>query len=61
MTSQQKLDAKVSKLSIDQLKEIANKCFHDHRDGAEIIMDAALAALMKLLPEAEFVAFCDAV
>lgn len=61
MTSQQKLTTKVSKLSVAQLKEIANSCFNDTREGAEIVMQAALDRLMALLPEAEFVAFCDAI
>lgn len=59
MTAQQKFTAKVSSLSIPMLKEVANKMMADTRAEADMVLSAALDALMAKLPEAEFVAFCE--
>ncbi len=59
MTAQQKFTAKVSGLSVSMLKEIAIKMMADTRAEADMVLSAALDALMAKLPEAEFVAFCE--
>lgn len=55
-----KINAKVSKLSLEMLKEMAAKLFSDTRDGSEIVFSAVISALETKMPEAEFVSFCDA-
>jgi hypothetical protein len=59
MTAQQKFTAKVSSLSVAMLKEIATKMYTDSRDEADMVLSAAIDALMTKMPEAEFVAFCE--
>ena len=60
MTAQQKLTARVAGLSTAMLKDMAGKLLADQRDGSEIVLSEVLDALMGRLPEAEFVAFCEA-
>jgi len=59
MTAQQKFTAKVSSLNVPMLKEIALKMMAEPRAEADMVLSAALDALMAKLPEAEFVAFCE--
>jgi hypothetical protein len=56
-----KISAKVSKLSVAMLKDMAVKLFDDTREGSDLVMTAVLNQLEARLPEAEFVAFCDAI
>lgn len=56
-----KINAKVSALPVKTLKEMAVKLFNDTREGSEIVLSAVLTALEAKIPEADFVAFCDAI
>jgi hypothetical protein len=60
-TDMDKINAKVSKLSTEALKDMAAKLYVDNRDEAQIVFSAVLDALMGRLPEADFVAFCASV
>lgn len=60
MTNAEKIEARVSSMSVEALKAMARQLFTDTRDGAEIVFSAVLAALDAKMPEAEFVAFCEA-
>lgn len=55
-----KINAKVSKLSLSMLTDMAAKLFADTRDGSEIVFSAVLGELERRMPEAQFVAFCEA-
>lgn len=57
----EKIEAKVAALSTKTLKEMVAQLFNDSRDGSEIVLSAVLNALEKRLPEAEFVAMCEAI
>ncbi len=57
---QQKIDAKIAKLSVPALKDMAAKLMVDQRDGSEIVLSAVMASLMRRMPETDFVAFCEA-
>lgn len=54
-----KIEAKVSTLPLNNLKEMAQMLFSDVRDGSEIVLSAVLDRLMVIMPESEFVAFCQ--
>lgn len=56
-----KINAKVSKLSVPMLKDMAVKLFSDTREGSDVVMSAVLNQLEARMPGAEFVAFCDAI
>lgn len=56
----EKITARIAKLSTEMLKDMIRKLNNDFRDGADLVQSAALDALMSRIPEAEFVAFCDA-
>lgn len=55
-----KIEAKVAKLSTSMLQEMVPTLFASDADGSEIVLSAVLAQLEKRLPEAEFVAMCEA-
>lgn len=56
-----KIEAKVSALPVKTLKEMAVALFNDTREGSEIVLSVVLSTLEASMPEAEFVAFCDAI
>ena len=55
-----KITAKVAALSTKTLKEMVDKLFVSNEDGSEIVLSAVLTQLEKRLPEAEFIAMCEA-
>jgi len=57
----EKIEAKVAALPTKTLKEMVVKLFNDTREGSEIVLSAVLNTLEKRLPEAEFVALCEAI
>jgi hypothetical protein len=59
MTAQQKLTTKIASLSIATLKQTAKQLVADTRAEADIVLSATLDRLMVVLPETEFVAFCE--
>lgn len=59
MTAQQKITAKVSRLSVAALKDMAKKLMVDTRDEAGIVLSAVLDTLMAKMPEDKFVSFCE--
>ena len=54
-----KLAAKLSTMSIDQIIEVVTLMFNNMSDEAEIILEHGLAALESKMAEADFVKFCD--
>lgn len=58
--AQNKLNAKIARLSVAMLKEMAANLQNDHRDGTDVLLSAVLDALMGRLPDDEFIAFCEA-
>lgn len=60
MTAQQKLNARLAKLSVSTLKGVVVKLANVHTDEACIVSSAALDQLMARMPDADFIAFCDA-
>jgi DNA-directed RNA polymerase specialized sigma24 family protein len=56
----EKITAKITGLTTEMLKDMAARLTDDFRDGADLVQSAVLDALMSRLPEAEFVAFCEA-
>ena len=54
-----KLAAKLSTMSIDQIIEVVTLMFNNMSDEAEIILEHGLAALEAKMAEADFVKFCD--
>lgn len=58
--AQQKLTAKIAGLSVATLQDMAAKLIVDQREGTEIVLSAVMDALMARMPEAKFVAFCEA-
>lgn len=52
--------SRLAGLDIGQLKQTARVCYASDEDGAGVVMHHALGELMKRIPEAEFVAFCEA-
>ena len=50
--------AKLSKLTIKQVKEMAILLFTDYREGAEDALDWALEYLEQEMQQEDFVAFC---
>lgn len=59
MTAQQKLNAKIARLSVATLKDMAGKLVNDNRDGSEIVLSAVLDSLLGRMPEADYVVFCE--
>ncbi len=55
------IETKVACLSTETLKEMATMLYSDMRDGAEIVLSSVLAQLADVMPESEFVAFCDTI
>lgn len=53
------ITAKVSSLSLKMLKDMAIQLSNDFQDGADVVLDAVMARLEALMPETQFVAFCD--
>ena len=60
MTVQAKIEARIARQSVATLKDAAAKLFADTREGSEIVFSFVIAALERQMPEAEFVAFCEA-
>jgi len=58
MNAKQKIEAKVSALSIATLKDMAKQLIADTRAEADIVLSATLDALMVKMPEEAFVTFC---
>lgn len=54
-----KLAAKLSTMSIEQIIEVVTIMFNNMSDEAEIILEYGLAALESKMVEADFVKFCD--
>lgn len=54
------ITARIGKLSTSDIKEMAIAISQDLQDGAELVEAAILDELMQRMPEAEFVAFCEA-
>lgn len=54
------ITAKIANLGTATLKDMAAKLVNDFRDGSDLVLSAVLDRLMVVLPEAEFVAFCEA-
>ena len=52
--------ARTESLSIAKLQEMAQLLNDDFREGADMVMSAVINALEAKMPEAEFVAFCEA-
>jgi len=50
--------AKLSKLTIKQVKEMAILLFTDYREGAEDALDWALEYLEQEMQQEDFIAFC---
>jgi len=50
--------AKLSKLTIKQVKEMAILLFSDYREGAEDALDWALEYLEQEMQQEDFIAFC---
>lgn len=61
MTAQQKLTAKIANLSTDALKEISIRMALDTSNEAIIVCSKVEGELCRRLPEAEFIAHCDAI
>lgn len=55
----EKIVAKIENIGLEKLQEMAVLLFNDERDGAEIVFGAVMDRLMAIMPEAEFVQFCD--
>jgi hypothetical protein len=53
------INANIAKLSIATLKDMAVKLNSDFREGADLIQSAVLDRLMAIMPEADFVDFCN--
>lgn len=53
------LAKKLNLLNTDKIKELAAIAYADDRNGAELVLSAALAALEKKLPASEFINFCN--
>jgi len=51
--------AKLSKLTLDQVKEMAVTLFTDYREGADDAFNWALQYLEQEMQKKEFVAFCE--
>lgn len=54
------INAKIASLSIAKMQEIATMLSNDFQDGADIVLDAIMGQLEAIMPETDFVAFCDA-
>ena len=54
------IQTKVAKLSTEMLRDMAVKLNSDFRDGADLVQSVVMNELMSRLPEAEFVALCEA-
>lgn len=54
------INTKLAGLSINMLKDMAIKLNDDFRGGADIVLNAIMARLEGMMPETEYVAFCDA-
>lgn len=50
---------KISQASLANLKEMAAMLYNDDREEVDIILPAVLSQLSTLMPEAEFVSFCE--
>lgn len=55
----EKIAAKIENIGLEKLKEMASLLFSDEREGSEIVFGAVMDRLMAIMPEAEFVQFCD--
>lgn len=55
------INAKIAGLTIKTLKEMAIALFSDAREESGIVLSAVLDRLMAVMPEAEFVSFCEEV
>lgn len=53
------INNKIAKLSLNMLKDMAVKLNDDFRDGADIVQNAVMDRLMAIMPETEFVEFCN--
>lgn len=53
------INARIANLSVPTLKDMAIKLNSDFRDGADEVMSAVLNRLMVVMPESQFVAFCE--
>jgi hypothetical protein len=53
------LTNKLSKMSIEEVADIAARMNADSRDEAGIVLEAALEVLEAKMSEADFVRFCD--
>jgi hypothetical protein len=58
--AQQKFTAKIAALPVATLQDMAGKLMVDHRDGTEVVLSAVMNALEARMPEAKFIAFCEA-
>lgn len=54
------INTKLASLSINMLKDMAIKLNDDFQDGADIVLNAIMTRLESMMPEVEYVAFCDA-
>jgi hypothetical protein len=60
MTATQKIEARISRCSVDALKEMALALFANDSDEAGAVLPIVLDALMARMPEADFTSFCEA-
>lgn len=61
MTNQEftaKAEMMLEKMSVDQLKDMLEQMFHDHRPGADKVFDAVLNHLEKRVSCADFARIC---
>lgn len=54
------LSARTATLSVSKLQEMAKLLINDFQEGADQVLSAVLNALEAKMPEAEFVAFAEA-
>lgn len=59
MNASDKMNAKIAGLSVSVLRDMAKALVADMRDEAGIVLSATLSRLEAIMPEADFVAFCE--
>jgi hypothetical protein len=56
-----KAEMMLEKMSTEQLKDMLEQLFHDHRPGADKVFDAVLNHLEKRVSWSEFAMICNAI